>query len=59
LKELEDKIPIANVDCDEHKDLCSAEEIRGYPTLKLFKNGQAFDYDGPRAAKGIVDYIKR
>ena len=27
-------------------------EVSGYPTLKWFKNGQAFDYDGPRHEDG-------
>jgi len=27
-------------------------EVSGYPTLKWFKAGQVFDYDGPRKEDG-------
>jgi len=26
--------------------------VSGYPTLKWFKGGQSFDYDGPRHEEG-------
>lgn len=26
--------------------------MSGYPTLKWFKGGQSFDYDGPRREEG-------
>lgn len=32
--------------------------VRGYPTLKIFRNGEASDYSGPRDAAGIVEYAK-
>ena len=33
--------------------------MQGYPTLKWFRNGIAYDYDGPREEDGIVDYMKK
>lgn len=33
--------------------------IRGYPTLKFFKNGNAVDYDSGRSKADIVNYMKR
>ena len=32
-------------------------DVSGYPTLKWFRDGQAFDYDGPREEDGIVEYM--
>jgi hypothetical protein len=31
----------------------------GYPTLKVFRNGQASEYNGPREADGIVAYMRK
>ena len=31
-------------------------EVSGYPTLKWFRNGRAFDYDGPREEDGNTLY---
>ncbi len=28
-------------------------EVSGYPTLKWFKNGVKYDYDGPREEEGL------
>lgn len=32
-------VNVAKVDCTEHRPLCQAQGVRGYPTLKLFKSG--------------------
>lgn len=32
--------------------------VRGYPTLKIFRNGVVSDYSGPRDATGIVEFLK-
>jgi len=53
-------IALAKVDCTEGgKDTCNKFSVSGYPTLKIFKNGQeSSDYSGPREAAGIVKYMK-
>lgn len=50
-------IKLAQIDCDAQKDFCVEHGIRGYPTLKVIKNGVVSDYDGPRAADGIAQYM--
>ncbi|KAJ6263373.1 hypothetical protein Dda_1936 [Drechslerella dactyloides] len=54
---------VAAIDCDEdaNKATCAEYGIQGFPTIKSFKpkkNGKPTiqDYQGPRNAKGIVDY---
>lgn len=54
------KIPLMKVDATEDKNTAPAQKygVQGYPTIKWFVGGQASDYDGPREAAGIVDWIK-
>ena len=49
---------LAKVDADTHKDLAEKYGVSGYPTLKIFKSGEAEEYNGPREAKGIVKFVK-
>mmetsp|Transcript_10168 Transcript_10168/g.13880 ORF Transcript_10168/g.13880 Transcript_10168/m.13880 type:complete len:133 (-) Transcript_10168:433-831(-) len=44
-----DKVVIAKVDCTVAKDICTDAGVKGYPTLKTFKDGKAAkDYKGAR-----------
>lgn len=54
-------IPIAKVDCvGDGKDTCSKYGVSGYPTLKIFRNGDfSQEYDGPRDSQGIISYMKK
>jgi protein disulfide-isomerase-like protein len=53
------KVAIASVDADKHRDLGSRFGVSGFPTLKFFpagsKEGEA--YNGGRTAKDITDFI--
>lgn len=53
-------IALAKIDCTEDgKETCSKFSVQGYPTLKIFKNGEvSSDYNGPRDANGIVKYMR-
>merc|ERR1712113_1007116 len=57
LKEKNSKVKIADVDCTVEKEAAQKNEVRGYPTLKFFKNGE-FDekYAGKRTLEDIVEY---
>lgn len=56
-------IVLAKVDANEeaNKELASQYEIRGFPTIKILRNGGKTiqDYKGPREADGIVEYLKK
>lgn len=56
-------IILAKVDANEevNKELAGEFEVRGFPTLKIFRSGGKAiqEYKGPREADGIVDYLKK
>ncbi|XP_077996871.1 protein disulfide-isomerase A5-like [Glandiceps talaboti] len=50
----------AAIDCTASTDICDAQEVRGYPTLKLFTNGKYNkDYDGSRSEKDFIDFMAK
>ena len=51
LKKENPPIPLAKVDCPANQDLCQKYGVSGYPTLKIFRDGElSSDYNGPRTA---------
>ena len=49
------------MDCAEQSSLCRKHDIRAYPTLRLFANGEPFDggeYEGHRTVLDMVQYLK-
>merc|ERR1712226_39016 len=53
-------VALVQVDCTEAgKDTCGRFEVSGYPTVKIFRNGElSSDYKGPRESAGIVKFMK-
>lgn len=53
-------VPLAKVDCTSNSNTCSKYGVSGYPTLKIFRDGEeSGSYDGPRTADGIVSQLKK
>lgn len=46
LEEQNSNIKLAKVDATEDGELAEQFGVRGYPTLKFFKNGSPIDYNG-------------
>lgn len=46
LKEQGSSIKLVKVDATEQADLAQEHGVRGYPTIKFFKNGKESDYAG-------------
>jgi len=57
---LKDKgIKLAKVNCVDEPDLCQSHGVQGYPTLKIFHDGEPTDYTGPRKTDGIIGYMTK
>jgi len=59
LAHLSDKLTLAKIDATENE--VPGVAVQGFPTLKFWKAGAAepVDYDGPREADGIIDWLKK
>lgn len=60
-QELGPDFHLAKVDADaeKNKPLAQRFQIRGFPTLKLFRDGVPSEYQGGRTAADIVSYMKK
>ncbi|KAJ2721790.1 protein disulfide-isomerase precursor [Coemansia sp. Benny D115] len=55
----DDGIPLAKVDCTKEKAICDDQDVQGYPTLKVLKDGSFSAYNGTRQEASIVSYMRR
>jgi hypothetical protein len=52
----EGKVKVAAIDAYRHKTFV---KIYGYPQVKLFLNGNIYDYYGPRKTAKIVSFVQK
>jgi protein disulfide-isomerase A6 len=52
-------ITLGLTNCDQYHELCEEYDVKGYPTIKLFKNGIVQPYAGGRLAEGVVDFVNK
>jgi len=59
LKEEGSEIKLAKVDATIEKELRDKAGVRGFPTMKFYKNGNAMEYGGGRDADKIIAWLKK
>jgi len=59
LAEKDSAVKLAKVDATEESALGEKYEVRGYPTLKFFRNGKPMEYGGGRTADTIVSWVEK
>lgn len=53
-------VKIAKVDCtiQENRDLCSEQDVNGFPTLFIYKDGEKIsEYNGSRGLDDMYEFI--
>merc|ERR1712024_220573 len=59
LAEKDSPIKLGKVDATEESKLAEKFEVRGYPTLRFFKNGKPMEYGGGRTAETIISWVEK
>ena len=54
-----DGIKFGAVDCTKEQYLCQKYNVKGYPTLKAIVSGKAKEYQGPREADDMLEFVVR
>lgn len=52
------KFKVAKIDCTTNRATCSDFQVRGYPTLKLMKDGKAYVYSGLRTEAAFLSFVQ-
>lgn len=53
-------VKISKVDCtlQENRDLCTAQDVNGFPTLFIYKDGKKLsEYNGSRSLEDLVSFV--
>eukprot|EP01134_Creolimax_fragrantissima_P001840 CFRG1840T1 len=59
LADAESSIKLAKVDATVHPKVSQEFDVKGYPTLKFFRSGNAMDYAGGRTKADIVSWLNK
>lgn len=55
-------VKIAKVDCTlaESKELCSDQDVNGFPTIYIYRNGEKItEYSGNRSLDDLFEFVNR
>lgn len=46
------------VDCEKYSDVCMKYEVRGYPTLRVYNNGNVSHYQSVRTKQAMLSFLQ-
>jgi len=54
-------VDVVKVDCVANRNLCAAQKIQAFPTLRFFKDGKQYgiDYKQDRTVSAFIDFLKQ
>jgi len=55
-------IAILTTSCDfffRYNAMAALYKVKGFPTIKFFKNGHSLDYNGARNENSIISFVNR
>lgn len=59
LKANNSTVVLGKVDATVHRPLGERYEVKGFPTLKFFNNGEVSEYTGGRDANSIISWVNK
>ena len=51
-------VTVAKVDGTREKELADQYSVGGWPTIKMFRKGRVYEYNGPREKANIIEFMK-
>ena len=58
-RQMQNKLTVAEVNCDDNAYLCQSHDIQGYPTLIYFFDGSKADYTGGRSIDQLKSFAEK
>ena len=56
--EIDYKITVTKIDCDENTTMADKYKIQGYPTIKLIYKGKVYDYDAKPTKQNLIQFLE-
>lgn len=53
------KLKVRSVDCEAHPEEAEKNDVQGFPTIILFKNGSRVVYEGMRDANSLEQFVNQ
>jgi protein disulfide-isomerase-like protein len=51
-------VNVTKVNCDEKPEMAEKHDVKGFPTIILFKGGKKVYFEGPRKLENFLEFIK-